>query len=304
MKFITTILALSLCLSAYAAAPITRVTIERADGTKETFPATQPSAPLGTTLPATQPSTAPATRPATQPVVVVPKKLPAVITTGQSINVANEFVVQAKNQTALLLKGGSATLTNVGVTQGCIFQSIAADSVSFVNVFNAGYPNNDVNQDSCYNVKVWTSPARSFTWNNVGLASYLASKGYPSDWIWIREAPNSEAAFRIKFVDAKIVGVNFLGQGAGKKPAVQVRHVENLCQFVGCTFKNTWIEVGQQQVNGVYDTSQHVKQIVFDRCVFTLWAPGNKLIIRKPGVSRIVYVDCVTPDNQKFNGIE
>ena len=125
----------------------------------------------------------------------------------------------------------------------------------------------------------------------------------------IYQSPN-ECAIRMKCDDFQMTGgtvVAFLQpNGQPWKQSVELRHGKSFV-FTGVTFQDGWPDIGQQQVAGQgYVTSQHIGTVTFINCKFTRWEnqATGKVVSRQPGVTQIVYQNCVDPSGKTFTRTE
>lgn len=116
-----------------------------------------------------------------------------------------------------------------------------------------------------------------------------------------------EAAIRGKCDDATFNGVFIEGFPNGKPP-IEIRHGKSWV-FNGGGCENGYPEIGQQKValpggGGSLVTSQHIGTVTFTNFKFGKWTPMKKCYDRKPGVDRIVCVNCIDPSGKTFNSDE
>lgn len=117
-----------------------------------------------------------------------------------------------------------------------------------------------------------------------------------------------EAAIRGKCDDATFINANIVGYLNGKPP-LEIRHGKSWA-FNGGSMLYGYPEIGQQLVLGPDGktsslvTTQHVGTVTFTNFKFGLWTADHKCYARKPGVDKIVCIDCLNPDGVKFSSQE
>lgn len=258
-----------------AAAPITRIVIERADGTSEAFAAQQPP-------PVTQPSTSPVVvvPPTTQPAIKFPLKVAA----GMDITIENKVIEQGSDDCAVLMTGGKLTMRNCIITNGGLANIQGGESAEFYDCSSVGQPSQARSKPGSYLLITSTNRLGKLTWIN--------TKGQ------ILKEGGSESCIRV--MDCKTTYLKgLIIQSANSKPDIVIRSDDleghggdGTATVEDCEVRT--MEVGAQKVNADY-IDQRLGLVTIRNSRIR---GGTKQypVIRSPGVRKLVYENVTVSD--------
>ncbi len=280
------------------------VTFEQMSGAKTTILPTVVPAPIPAPVPApvpvpkppvATPAPAPAPTPVPAPVVIPPNPV-----TPTPVIVARKVVTQDKDTWAIqgaLESTNPVIWQNEEITDGGGLLQRGTGPVTVTNC-----QNRIGNQASggLYFIMLWPESGKCVSKATIDLTGCT-----------IYESPN-ETCIRAKCDDLTIIGGILIARmgadGNEVKPVMELRSGKAML-IKGVTFQDGWPEIGQQWIaqpdgSKKLDTTQHIGFAMLQDCKFTRWTDkaSRSVVSRKPGVDKIVLVNCTMPDGSIFSG--